>query len=81
MIDEWIDFGESKLMNSQDMMNNVTLLKILDLIHINEDTSFVSFLGLHLQIYYFVLDTTNIIHSLTLQFRPLRLHPPPYPIP
>ena len=37
MIDEWIDFGESKLMNSQDMMNNVTLLKILDLIHINED--------------------------------------------
>ena len=68
MIDEWIDFGESKLMNSQDMMNNVTLLKILDLIHINEDTSFVSFLGLHLQIYYFVLDTTHIIHShITLQ--------------
>ena len=48
MIDEWIDFGESKLMNSQDMMYNVTLLKILDLIHINEDTSFVSFLGLYL---------------------------------
>ena len=50
MIDEWIDFGESKLMNSQEMMYNVTLLKILDLIHIDEDTRFVSFLGLYLHI-------------------------------